>query len=125
MIEILINGQGLESVIKGQKTVAVYDLNQWEYHIPNTWLSDMQHYIGFDVGPCNDRKWTDLLKIGYWRTYTKEWKNWSLYEKTYQWCALSIYSHKKGNWGLFGEEPMGVLVLIRTNYRWYSILIIC
>ena len=79
MIEILINGQGLESVIKGQKTLAVYDLNQWKYHIPNTRLFDMQHYIGFDVGPCHNRKWTDLLKIGYLRAYTKEWEDWSLY----------------------------------------------
>jgi len=33
----------------------------------------MQHYIRFDVRPCNNRKWPNILAISYWRAYTKKW----------------------------------------------------
>lgn len=63
--EILVNGQGLKPVIKRQKTLTIYDLDQLKYHLPNPRLFDMQHYIRFDVRSRDNRKRANILANGY------------------------------------------------------------
>lgn len=110
LIEILIDRQVPDPLVNRQETLHLHELDQRNRNLPDPWLPDLQHHSGPDGGPCDHIKRADVWAVGDWGAYSAEWEDWSVYEETDQWGAVSVYCGQEGHWGLLGEKSVGVLV---------------